>query len=173
MISGYFQVELELVGYHGDKLAVSRLAAGVLYGVAEVGVEHIDVAPVPSDLDGVTDGTLDARRSCFEGLCDRGIEQLRDGIHYLAVVDREYNRLAQILIALYVRGHADAVHYLGDGDLKAVVGARKGDYISLRRGGEPRELLYPLNEHLRIKGLYEIVVRAVLSYLLLEARIRV
>lgn len=50
-MSGYFQVELELVGYHGDKLAVSRLAAGVLYGVAEVGVEHIDVAPVPSNLD--------------------------------------------------------------------------------------------------------------------------
>lgn len=33
-MSGYFQVELEFVGYHCDELAVGRLAAGVLDGVA-------------------------------------------------------------------------------------------------------------------------------------------
>ena len=121
----------------------------------------------------MADGALNARRSGFEGLCDRRIEKLRDGIHNLIVVDREDYRLAQILIALYVRGHADAVHYLGDGDLKAVVLRGKSNYVSLRRGGKPGQLFYPLCEYLRVKGLNKIVVCAALRYLLLKTRIRV
>ena len=48
----------QIIGDHGDKLAVRRLSAIVLNGVTEIGIERFDVTSVPSDLDRVTDGTL-------------------------------------------------------------------------------------------------------------------
>ena len=48
--------ESEIIRYHCDKLAVCGLAAVVLHGVAEIGVEGVNVASVPRDLNGVADG---------------------------------------------------------------------------------------------------------------------
>ena len=45
----------EVIRDHGDELGIRGLAAVVLYRVAEVGVERINVAAIPRDLDGVAD----------------------------------------------------------------------------------------------------------------------
>lgn len=41
------QLQAELVGDHCDKFRVCRLAAAVVYGIAKVGIERINVASVP------------------------------------------------------------------------------------------------------------------------------
>ena len=52
--------EPQIIGDHRDKLRVGRLAAVVLDGVAEIGIEHVHVPAVPGHLNGVADGTLHA-----------------------------------------------------------------------------------------------------------------
>ncbi len=48
----------EAVGDHGDKLTVRGLALDIAHRVAEVLLQHLDVAAVPGDLNGVADGAL-------------------------------------------------------------------------------------------------------------------
>ena len=48
-----FQAQGEGIGEHGDELGIRRLALDVRYGVAEKFLQHLDVAAVPRDLDGV------------------------------------------------------------------------------------------------------------------------
>ena len=50
----------QIIGYHRDKFAIGGLSAIVLDSITEIGVKGIDVAPIPRDLDGVADGTLNA-----------------------------------------------------------------------------------------------------------------
>jgi len=50
----------QIIGNHSDELAVGRLAAAGLYSIAEIGIEGIYVASVPSDLNGVANGSLDS-----------------------------------------------------------------------------------------------------------------
>ena len=53
-------IQPHLISYHRDELAVRRLAAQVMDGIAKVAVEGIHVSPVPCNLDGVADGALHA-----------------------------------------------------------------------------------------------------------------
>ena len=52
--------ESEIICDHRDKLTVRGLAAVVLHGIAEVGIESVNVASVPRDLNGVADSPLNA-----------------------------------------------------------------------------------------------------------------
>ena len=63
--------QTQAVGDHGDELGVRGLALDVRHGVAEEFLQHLDVAPVPCDLDRMADGSLDPRRRCveLEGKC--------------------------------------------------------------------------------------------------------
>jgi hypothetical protein len=60
MISIQLILQFQIIGYHGDKLAIRRLSAVVLDGVAKVRIKRIHVASVPSHLYRVTDGTFNA-----------------------------------------------------------------------------------------------------------------
>ena len=51
-------MQAQFIGDHGDELAVGGLAPGVVDGIAEVGVQHVHVAPVPSHFNGVANGTF-------------------------------------------------------------------------------------------------------------------
>ena len=104
----------QIVGNHGNELRIGGLAAAVLDGVAEIGVERVDVAAIPRDLDGVADGSLHTAGGGAEFLGDGGIEDLRDRIDDVIIVDRHDNGEAKILIALDVRGYADLMNDLGD-----------------------------------------------------------
>ena len=50
----------QIVGNHGDELRVGGLTAIVLNGIAEIGVERIYVASIPSDFYSVADGAFNA-----------------------------------------------------------------------------------------------------------------
>ena len=106
--------EAEIVGDHGDEFGVCGLAAALLNGIAEVGVEGVHVAAVPRDLDGMANGALHAGGGGLVLLCDRGVEDLGDRVDDLAVLDRHQNGGAEILIALDVGRHADLMNDLGD-----------------------------------------------------------
>ena len=61
----HFILQPQIIRDHGNELAVRRFSAVVLDGVAEVGVERIDVASVQCDLNGEADGTLDRPLSTY------------------------------------------------------------------------------------------------------------
>ncbi len=44
-------LQSQIIGNHCDKFAICRLSAIGLNGVAEIGIESVNVASVPSDLD--------------------------------------------------------------------------------------------------------------------------
>ena len=90
-------------------------------GVPEVLLQGLQIAPVPGHLDGVADGPLHAAGRGTEPLGHLGVQHLGDGVDYIHVVYRKYDRLAQVLIALYVRRNADLVDDLGDGRFEICV----------------------------------------------------
>ena len=49
-----FQTQADAVGNHGDEFAVGRLSAGVMDSVAKEGIQHIHIASVPCNFNGVT-----------------------------------------------------------------------------------------------------------------------
>ena len=104
----------QIISNHCNKFAIRGFTAVVLDGVAEVGVEGIDVAPVPRDLDGVTDGTLDAACGGLIFLCDRGVENFGDTVDYIRVLDGQEDRGAEILVALDVCRYAYLMYYACD-----------------------------------------------------------
>ena len=59
---------MELIGNEGDELGIGGLALGVGHRVAEEALERFQITPVPRDLDGVADGTLDAAGRGRKGL---------------------------------------------------------------------------------------------------------
>ena len=52
--------QAQAVGDHGDELGIRGLALYIRHGVAEKLLQHLDIASVPCDLDGMAYGTLNA-----------------------------------------------------------------------------------------------------------------
>ena len=76
----FFALELETVGDHSNELRIRGLALGVGDGIAEILLQGLQIAAVPSHLDGVTDGALHPGCGGIEALGHFGIEDLGDGI---------------------------------------------------------------------------------------------
>ena len=79
--------------------------------IAEIRIKRIHVAAIPCDLDGVSDGTLNARSGCLIFLGNGRVEDLCDGIYDVRVLDGQENCGAEILIALDVRGNIFALFF--------------------------------------------------------------
>ena len=109
-----FVFQSEIIRNHRDKLAIGGLTSVILNGVAEIGIEGIDVASIPRDLDGMANGTLYAARGRLVFLCDRRVEHLCNAVDHIAVANGQQNRRAEILISLDVRRNADLMYYFGD-----------------------------------------------------------
>ena len=152
-------LESEIIGDHGDEFGICGLASVVLNCVAEVGIEGIDVAAIPRDLDGVADSSLDAARGGLILLCDARVENFRNAVDYVAVVDREENCGAEILIALDMRGHSDLMYYFRDLRLHIgrLFGLLLGQILAVARACERG---YVLAEALDVVGLEQAEVRA-------------
>ena len=56
--AGALDLQTEFVRDHGDEFRVGRLATGVVDGVSKVGIQGIQIAPIPSDFNRVADGAL-------------------------------------------------------------------------------------------------------------------
>ena len=98
------QLKLQFVCDKGDKFGIRGFSLGIGNCVAEEPLQGIEVASVPCNFDGVADGALDSGRRSLEGLCHLGIENLRDGIDDIHIVDGDNDRFPQILIAFYDNG---------------------------------------------------------------------
>ena len=77
---GTLELKLELVRNQGDELRIGGLALGVADGVAEEPLQRIQIAPVPGNLDGVTDGPFHSAGRGAEILGHLGVEHLGDGV---------------------------------------------------------------------------------------------
>ena len=75
-----FELKLQFVRNQGDELRIGGLTFGVGNCVAEKSLQGIQIAAIPSYLNGMADGTLDATGGGLEGLCDLRIQYLCNGI---------------------------------------------------------------------------------------------
>ena len=113
-LSIHLILESEIISDHCDELRIRRLSSTLLDGVAEVGVERIDVASVPCNFDGVSDRTLHAARSGGILFGNRRVEDLCHRVDDVRILDREHDGGAEILVAFDVGGDADLVDDLRD-----------------------------------------------------------
>ena len=113
------------------------------------------------------DGALDARGRGVELARDLGIEHLGHGVDDVHVVDGQQNRLAQVLVALDVRGHADLVDDVGDDALERGLRLRRSELRTRAAGAlaRPGRLADALHEQRRVKRLLHEVRRAELRTL--------
>ena len=110
----------------------------------------------------MADGALDAGGGGVVALGDLRVQALGDGVDVLVVADGEQDGVAQELVALDVRGHADLVQDLGDGQFVAVLGER------LRARRAAGRLEHAADEHRLVKRLDEKEGKAVVEQLLLD-----
>ncbi|CAM2868519.1 hypothetical protein PATA110615_05110 [Paenibacillus taichungensis] len=64
----------QLVSNHSDKLRVRRFRLADIDCIAKQVADAVDVATCPSHFNGMTDGTFDARRRCFELFGNRWVQ---------------------------------------------------------------------------------------------------
>ena len=93
-------IQPHLVGDHRNELRVRWFSPQVMDGVAEVAVEGIHIAPVPSHLDGVADGALHPAGGGAVFLGDFRVEALGHGVDILRLVHGEQDGIPQELVAL-------------------------------------------------------------------------
>ena len=74
------QLKLQFVSDKGDKFGIRRLSLGIADGIAEKSLQSVQVASVPGNLDGVSNGPLDSAGGRLEGLGDLRVKHLGDGI---------------------------------------------------------------------------------------------
>ena len=75
-----FQAQADAVGDHGDEFTVGRLAAGIVDSVAKEGIQHINIASVPCNFDGVANRAFNAAGSRIICFCDGRVQLLGNGI---------------------------------------------------------------------------------------------
>ena len=104
--------QTQVIRDHGDKLAVRRLSAVVLYSVSEIRVQGIYVAAIPCNLDSVAYCTLHTGGRCRILLCNRWVQHLRYRVDYIVVAYSHQYCRAKVLISFYMGRHPDLVDYL-------------------------------------------------------------
>ena len=95
-------IQPHLVGNHRNELRVRWFSPQVMDGVAEVAVEGIHIAPVPSHLDGVADGALHPAGGGAVFLGDFRVQTLGHSVDILRLVHGEQDGIPQELVAFDV-----------------------------------------------------------------------
>ena len=67
------ELQGQFVSDEGNKLRVSRFSLGIADGIAEKSLQRIQVASVPGNFDGMSNGSLHSGRGGLEGLCHLGV----------------------------------------------------------------------------------------------------
>ena len=81
---------------------------------AEQRIYVLDLAAVPSDFDRVANCSLDFTRGGRKAFGNLGIEALCDAVNDVGVINCHFDRFAQELISLYVRGYPDGYKDIRD-----------------------------------------------------------
>ena len=79
--------------YKRNKLGICGFSLDIGHRIAKIALQHLDVAAIPRDLDGVPDRPLHARRRGVIALGDRRVQHLRDRVDDVHVVDRHDDRI--------------------------------------------------------------------------------
>jgi len=82
------QLKLQFVSDKGDELRIGGFSLGIADRISEESLQSVQIASVPGDLDGVSDGTLHSGRRGLEGFRHLGVEYLGDGIDHIHVIHR-------------------------------------------------------------------------------------
>ena len=98
----------QFIRHQGDELAVGGLFLGDGHPAAEGTVEGIDASSAPRHLDGVSDGTFHLAGAGAEAPRNGGIQLLGDSVDAVRLLDHQLDGFAKELIALDVRGNAQA-----------------------------------------------------------------
>ena len=93
--------QTQAVGDHCDELGIRGLALDVRHGVAEKLLQHLDVSPVPCDLDRMADGSLDPRRRCveLEGKCRKKKRKISRKICWINTANQWMQLICALIIA--------------------------------------------------------------------------
>ena len=131
-------------------------------GIAEIAVQGVHIAAIPSDLDGVADGAFYPAGGGRVALGDLRVQALGHGVDIAVVGGGQQNRIAQKLVALDVRRNADLMQNFGHGQLIGIQGHR----LRARRvAGGFQHAVY---QHALIKGLYKKERKTVIQQFLLD-----
>ena len=78
------QLKLQLVRDKGDEFGIRGFSLGIADGIAEKSLQSIQVASVPGNFDGMTDGSFDSAGRGLECLGHLGVQYLRNGVGVLS-----------------------------------------------------------------------------------------
>ena len=104
----------ELVGYHGDELAIGGLVLLGRHAAAEGLVQRVDAPSAPRHLNGMADRSLHLAGAGVEPLADARVQLLGDAVDDVRILDHHLDRLAQEGVALDVRRDADGEEEAGE-----------------------------------------------------------
>ena len=105
-------MQAQFIGDHGDELAVGGLAPGVVDGIAEVGVQHVHVAPVPSHFNGMADGAFHPGTGGVILFGHIGVKLFGHSVDDFRVLHCHQDGVSQVVIAFNVGRHANLVEDL-------------------------------------------------------------
>ena len=93
--------QTQAVGDHGDELGIRGLALDVRHGVAEKLLQHLDIASVPRDLDGMADCALNAAGSGIEleGKCRTQKRKISRKICWINTANQWMQLICALIIA--------------------------------------------------------------------------
>lgn len=147
----YGNFQPDLISDESDEFTVRGLSLAIAYGVSEIPLDHIQITPVPSNLDSVADCTLNSTGGGAETPGHLGVQLLGDCFDKGLVVNDQEDRFTQIIVALDMGRDTDLVDDGGD-VLREVELAG-----FLRRGG----LIAQETDAVLLEGFYTIAARAV------------
>ena len=107
-----------------NKFRVGRLTFSGAYRIAEKRIDRVHFAPAPCNFDCMTYGTFYPARGRLMFFCDRRIQDFRDRIQHLHIVDCKDDRIPQILVSLDMRRNSDLVDNIGDISLQITFAIR-------------------------------------------------
>ena len=80
---GRLQLKLQFISDKCNEFRIRGFSLGVADGIAEKSLQSIQIAPIPGNLDGVSDGPLHPAGGGLEGFRHLGVQYLCDGVGVL------------------------------------------------------------------------------------------
>ena len=80
------QLKLQFVSNQRNKFGIRGFSLGIADSVAEKSLEGIQIATIPGHFDGMADGSFHSGRGGLEGLCNLGVQDLRNGVDHIHII---------------------------------------------------------------------------------------
>ena len=121
----------ELVGNHGDELAIGGLVLLGCHPTPKRLIERVDPPPAPRHLDGMPNSSLHLAGAGVEALADARVQLLGDAVDDVRVLDDHLDGLAQEGVALDVGRDADGQEEAGELLVNGGGAAGEADFVAI------------------------------------------